>query len=79
MYFPWGPAMALVENIFIGRRWVEDDAKIASAFACLYEHPMVPVWLVSFLEGGRLTPKRLHESKGFAKKVIVRGVPDRAS
>lgn len=71
MYFPWGPAMALVENIFIGRRWVDDDAKIASAFACLYGHPTVPVWLVSFLEGSRLTPKRLLESKSFAKEVTI--------
>ena len=61
--------MALVDNIFIERRWVDDDAKIREAFACLYEHPEVPVWLMSFLEGRRITTERLHNAQKFAVEV----------
>eukprot|EP00474_Spongospora_subterranea_P009394 CRZ09852.1 hypothetical protein [Spongospora subterranea] len=66
-YFPFGPAMALVDCIFIDRDWTTDSSKIQAAFHSLNSRPTVPVWLMSFLEGHRKTPETLSASAEFAR------------
>ena len=68
-YFPFGSAMALIESIFLERKWYQDEKSIYKAFEDVRQHPDVPLWMVSFLEGRRLTPQLKQEADEFARGV----------
>lgn len=67
--FKWVPGagwgMLFLDCLFIKRDWAADRAKIAATFARLVDH-RVPAWVVSFVEGTRLTPAKLERSRTYA-------------
>ncbi|KAJ3041497.1 hypothetical protein HDV00_009293 [Rhizophlyctis rosea] len=67
--FGWG--MWLMGMIFLKRDWTSDKSKIEGIFSAL-KTTRIPVWIVSYLEGTRITKQKLAESKAFAEK---RGLP----
>jgi len=65
----WG--MLFLDCVFIKRRWTDDENTVARVFARI-KRDRVPLWLVSFVEGTRLTPRSLAGSQGYAAE---RGLP----
>lgn len=65
----WVPGMGLgmwfLDCIFVKRDWTRDRASVQATFARVVDGK-VPIWLVSFSEGTRLTPKKLAASNAFA-------------
>ncbi|KAJ3359578.1 hypothetical protein GGF32_009134 [Allomyces javanicus] len=67
-YLPlFGPGMLLAGFPFLSRNWASDQHKIDAIFKTLREDRL-PCWLISFLEGTRLTPKKLAESQAFCQQ-----------
>ena len=60
----WG--MSLLDCIFVKRDWTRDAAEIQRVFANYRDHGL-PFFLVSFLEGSRLTPEKLVRAQAYAK------------
>jgi 1-acyl-sn-glycerol-3-phosphate acyltransferase len=60
----WG--MLFLDCIFIKRNWTNDKNHIRKIFSRLLKDK-VPVWVISFVEGTRMKPKKLEASKEFAK------------
>ncbi|NRA62917.1 MAG: 1-acyl-sn-glycerol-3-phosphate acyltransferase [Pseudobacteriovorax sp.] len=65
----WG--MLFLDCIFLKRNWLADKARIEQTFENLKKN-RIPFWLVSFLEGTRMTPEKLSKSQSFMKR---RGLP----
>jgi len=63
--FGWG--MYLMGQIFVKRNWTSDKKMIDKAFNGIKENKE-PVWIITYLEGTRFTPKKLIQSHEFAKK-----------
>jgi 1-acyl-sn-glycerol-3-phosphate acyltransferase len=61
----WG--MAFLDCVFVKRNWARDRASIEHAFSRLKRH-RVPLWLLSFPEGTRLTPAKLAQSRAHAER-----------
>ncbi len=61
----WG--MTFLDCLFVERNWAADQASTTSTFARLLDH-RVPLWLVSFVEGTRLTPKKLTRAVAYANQ-----------
>lgn len=59
----WG--MLFLDCIFIKRDWLKDRGRIDRTFASLLRH-RVPAWILSFVEGTRIRPKKLESSKRYA-------------
>jgi 1-acyl-sn-glycerol-3-phosphate acyltransferase len=59
----WG--MAFLDCVFVKRSWADDQASIERTFSSLVRG-RVPLWLVSFPEGTRLTAAKLEESRAYA-------------
>ena len=64
----WG--MVFLDCLFVKRNWTADRATIERTFAKLTKN-RVPVWLVSFPEGTRLTPAKLERSRAYATHLGV--------
>lgn len=60
----WG--MQFVGGLFIDRSWTVDADNIQRTFARLLEG-RVPLWLISFVEGTRVTAAKLEKSRAFAR------------
>ncbi|HCC24271.1 MAG TPA: hypothetical protein DEP85_02000 [Holosporales bacterium] len=60
----WG--MWFLDCLFIKRDWMKDKHSIRKVFQNLRQH-QVPLWVVSFVEGTRITPKKLKSSQEYAK------------
>jgi 1-acyl-sn-glycerol-3-phosphate acyltransferase len=56
----WG--MLFLDCIFVKRNWTADRDSVEKTFAKINRHN-IPIWLVSFLEGTRLTAKKLEASQ----------------
>jgi len=65
----WG--MLFLDCLFIKRDWTADREKIRRTFRRILSD-RVPVWVVSFAEGTRLTPAKVERSTAFAAD---RGLP----
>jgi 1-acyl-sn-glycerol-3-phosphate acyltransferase len=63
-FLGWG--LWFIESIFLKRRWDEDMLHISKTFRKINSH-QDPVWLISFVEGTRLTPEKLIQSQSFAR------------
>jgi len=63
--FGWG--LFLLDSLLISRNWLADQSLINNTFAKLRSRRL-PFWVVSFLEGTRLTPSKLKASQEYAKK-----------
>jgi 1-acyl-sn-glycerol-3-phosphate acyltransferase len=61
----WG--MRFLDCLFVKRNWTADKAKVTATFAKIRDES-IPFWVVSFLEGTRLTPAKLARSQAFAAK-----------
>lgn len=70
-----GFGMLFLDGIFLKRNWLDDESMIKRTFAKIHRFN-VPIWLVSFLEGTRITPEKLKASQAFAKSRGLR-VPER--
>ena len=67
-YFPgvgWG--MVFLDCPFVKRNWSSDKDSIQQTFARLLRD-QVPLWLISFVEGTRQTPKKLAASQAYARQ-----------
>lgn len=60
----WG--MLFLDCIFVKRDWAKDEASIRETFARLREND-VPVWLLAFSEGTRITPEKLVKNQQYAR------------
>lgn len=67
--FGWGGY--LLDFVFLKRDWLHDQNTIRDTFHRLKTRDL-PFWLLSHVEGTRLTPAKLEESKKFAAE---RGLP----
>ncbi|MBI5544560.1 MAG: acyltransferase [Deltaproteobacteria bacterium] len=68
MYVPgvgWG--MWFLDCPFLDRDWTRDQASIGRTFGHLLRDD-VPLWLVSFPEGTRLTPQKLEAGRDYAAR-----------
>jgi len=61
----WG--MQFLDCIFVKRDWTRDSEQIDSLFK-KYKLGQIPVFLVTFLEGTRVTPDKLKRAQEFAKE-----------
>ncbi|CAO3686068.1 unnamed protein product [Rhizopus microsporus] len=68
-FFGWG--MWLAGFIFVRRNWTQDQAKIIAAFGKV-KRLETPAWIINYVEGSRVTPKKLQESQAFSRE---RGYP----
>ena len=60
----WG--MIFLDCLFLKRNWSDDEANIRAAFARFIK-ARIPLWMVSFPEGTRLTPSKLEASQAYAE------------
>jgi 1-acyl-sn-glycerol-3-phosphate acyltransferase len=60
----WG--MAFLDTVFLKRNWSRDEAGIKATFARIISNNL-PVWMISFPEGTRVTPAKLAKSNEFAR------------
>ena len=67
----WG--MAFLDCVFVKRNWAEDRSTIEATFARL-TRDRVPVWLLSFPEGTRITPRKHAKSLAYAAKTGKRAL-----
>lgn len=61
----WG--MRFLDCLFIKRNWTEDRATIHRVFDKILKY-RVPIWLMLFAEGTRVTPEKVARSRAYAKK-----------
>ena len=61
----WG--MQFLDCLFIKRDWTADRGAIQSVFEKILAH-RIPIWIISFVEGTRLTPEKLALSRKFAEE-----------
>lgn len=60
----WG--MVFLDCLFVERRWTADRASIEATFSRILQD-RVPMWLVSFVEGTRVTSEKIEESRSWAE------------
>ncbi|KAG1437441.1 hypothetical protein G6F56_013104 [Rhizopus delemar] len=53
--------------IFVRRNWTQDQDKIISSFDKI-KRLGSPAWIINYVEGSRLTPKKLSEAQAFSKE-----------
>ncbi len=61
----WG--MKFLDCVYVKRDWMKDRSNIERLFA-KYRRDDIPLFLVSFLEGTRLTPGKLAQAQAFAEE-----------
>ena len=61
----WG--MFFMGHFFVKRNWNEDRASIEQTFAGILKDS-IPVWLISFVEGTRVTPDKIERSQAYARE-----------
>jgi 1-acyl-sn-glycerol-3-phosphate acyltransferase len=61
----WG--MLFLNCIFVKRSWAHDEATVKATFHHLIKRD-IPFWVVSFVEGTRITQKKLEQSQNWAKR-----------
>jgi 1-acyl-sn-glycerol-3-phosphate acyltransferase len=61
----WG--MVFLDCVFVKRNWAQDQDSIENTFSKFLKED-IPIWLISFVEGTRFTPKKLKKSQKFAEK-----------
>ena len=61
----WG--MLFLDCLFIKRNWTTDKKKVHKVFETLLNNH-IPVWLISFVEGTRVRPQKVEQSRQYALK-----------
>jgi len=64
----WG--MRFLNCLFVNRNWTKDRELVQQIFATIVNE-RIPLWLVSFVEGTRVTPAKLEQSRDYARQVGV--------
>ncbi|KAI8380308.1 acyltransferase-domain-containing protein [Blakeslea trispora] len=64
-FFGWG--MWLASFIFVKRAWTQDQRKIQSTFSTI-KRLQTPAWIINYVEGSRITLKKLYDSQNFARE-----------
>ncbi len=71
-FFPgigWG--MHFLHCVFVKRNWEKDLGKIESVFSQILSEE-IPLWLVTFVEGTRITPEKVIQSQKYS---LHKGLP----
>lgn len=63
--FGWG--MKIMGMVMLRRNWAQDRAKFHELFS-LFTNGQLPVYMVSFPEGSRVTPAKLQKSQEYARE-----------
>jgi 1-acyl-sn-glycerol-3-phosphate acyltransferase len=66
----WG--LYLLGSVFVRRNWADDRAGIERTFARI-RRDRIPIWLLLFAEGTRITPPKLEKSRKIARD---KGLPE---
>jgi len=61
----WG--LSIAGNFFVKRNWLRDQKRIDHVFARVLREKE-PMWVISFLEGTRITPEKLKLSQQFSRE-----------
>ncbi len=61
----WG--MRVLECLFVKRDWLADKRRILATFETFLKY-RIPIWLITFVEGTRLTPAKLEKSQNNARR-----------
>ena len=61
----WG--CAFIDTIFVKRNWLSDKRTVDQTFQ-KFKDRKIPFWIVTFLEGTRLTPEKLARSQNFMRR-----------
>lgn len=61
----WG--MLFLDCLFVKRNWSADQDYISRVFEKILKNK-VPLWLITFAEGTRISPSKVEESKKYAQK-----------
>ncbi|HTL12244.1 MAG TPA: 1-acyl-sn-glycerol-3-phosphate acyltransferase [Bdellovibrionota bacterium] len=61
----WG--MQMLGCLFVKRAWTEDKESVMGTFAAFHRERL-PIWLMSFPEGTRITEKKIERSQRFSVK-----------
>lgn len=61
----WG--MQFLDCLFVSRDWAEDEETIQQTFARITGERL-PVWLIMFVEGTRITPEKVEKAREFARE-----------
>ena len=61
----WG--MLFLDCLFVKRSWNQDQKNIQKTFA-RFKTNQIPLWLISFVEGTRITPEKLKKSQIYSQK-----------
>jgi len=59
--------MAFLDCVFVERKWTTDRASIERTFGRIVGE-RVPIWLVSFVEGTRVTERKIERSRQYARE-----------
>ena len=59
----WG--MVFLDCLFVERRWTDDQDKIAQTFHQLVSE-RIPLWLITFVEGTRISPEKVSAAQAYA-------------
>lgn len=59
--------MWLAGFIFVRRTWMRDQHRVNATFAKV-ERLQAPIWVMSFVEGSRLTPEKLRAAQEFSEQ-----------
>ncbi|MBW2458496.1 MAG: acyltransferase [Deltaproteobacteria bacterium] len=65
----WG--MVFLDCLFVERRWTDDQDRIAQIFHQIVSE-RIPLWLITFVEGTRMTPEKVTAAQAYARD---RGFP----
>ncbi len=66
-YVPFlGPAFLAVRMVMVSRNWTRDQTTLEQTFGGIKRY-RYPIWLISFVEGTRMTPKKLVKSNEDAR------------
>lgn len=61
----WG--MVFLDCLFVERQWTADRSSIEATFKRILDGD-VPIWLISFVEGTRVTPDKIERSRAYAQE-----------
>lgn len=61
----WG--LAFLDTVFLKRNWAKDEAGIKATFSKIIENKL-PIWMISFPEGTRISEDKMIRSREFARQ-----------
>lgn len=59
--------MQFLDCLFVKRDWLADKRKILTTFEKFLKY-RIPIWLITFVEGTRITPAKQEKSQNYARR-----------